>query len=125
MFPIFNFECSYLEFPTLKTESELLACAKDQLDHVNSMEVTVDGISLQNLALYRTHSQLFNISFPANNLLGPNPATSQALADGFWILLRPLTTGMHEIHFHGSGADFTSTSTINLLVDVMYHLRVQ
>jgi hypothetical protein len=40
------------------------------------------------------------------------------VADGFYLMLAPLRTGSHVIHFHGSFPAFAFT------LDITYNLRV-
>ena len=62
----------------------------------------------------------FSFEFAAENLFGLAAGTyAPAVADGFYLLLPPLTPGPHTIEFGGTGnlgAPFS--------VDVVYHLRV-
>jgi hypothetical protein len=125
LFPILNVECSYVEFPTLKTESQLRACAKADQDKVRSLEATVDGVKLQNLEKYRVQSPLFSIRLPENNVLGLSSGNTQVVSDGFWIMLKPLSAGNHEIHFSGSLGEITTTSPLNFATEVLYHLTVR
>jgi hypothetical protein len=52
-FPIIDAECSYVEYPKLKTESELRSCAITQNDETTHVEAIVDGVSLQNSQMPR------------------------------------------------------------------------
>jgi hypothetical protein len=124
MFPILNSECSYAEFPNLKTESELRDCAKTFQDQVTQIEATIDGVGLQGLEKYRVQSPLFNLTLPENNALGIQVLSTQAVSDGNWVFLKPLTPGKHEIHFRGSSVDFTTTSTNTFATETTYHLTV-
>jgi hypothetical protein len=123
-FPIVNVYASYVENPLIKTESELLAFIKPALDGVIVLEATVDGVKLENLENYRVQSPLFNVSYPENNLGGVPPGPSQAISDGYWLMLYPLGAGEHTIHFRGGIVDPTVTGAINFITDVTYHLTV-
>jgi hypothetical protein len=119
LIPIINGECSFAEFPSLKTESELRDCAKADQDKVRSIDVTIDGVNLRDLQKYRVQSQLFNITLPENNVLGLQPQTTQAVADGYYAMLEPLSLGKHTIHFSGvlgdpSANPFVTDATYNL-----------
>jgi len=100
LFPIINAECSTVE-GNGKTEEELSACAKDLIDHVRVKEAKVDGMPLIDLNNYRVQSPLFRFRLPPNNILGLSPGSSPSVSDGYWILLEPLSTGPHTIHFRG------------------------
>jgi hypothetical protein len=65
------------------------------------------------------------VTFPASNIYGVPPGPSQAVSDGFWIMLNPLPVGKHQISFGGTGVDFTSTGKENFGTDVTYNLNVK
>jgi len=102
LFPILNSECSFAEFPNLKTLSELRICAKSIQDQISSLKASVDGISIPDLKEYRIQSPPFNFILPQNNILGlPANVNTQAIADGNWVFLKPLSSGSHKITFKG------------------------
>lgn len=124
LFPLLNSECSYAEYPKFKSEQELRACAVSQQDQVGYLEVTIDGTSIQNLQKYRIQSPLFNLAVPSNNGFGIPPGPSQAVGDGNYVFLGPLSPGVHNIHFKATSVDFTATGTNSIAQDVVYHLTV-
>jgi hypothetical protein len=92
LFPILNSECSVAEFPNLKTIQELRLCAKAFQDQVTQLQAIVDGIAISDLEKYRIQSLPFNFTLPANNILGlPANTSTQAVADGNWVFLKPLS----------------------------------
>ena len=102
LFPILNSECSFAEFPNLKTLSQLHTCAKAIQDHVSTLYASIDGIPIPHLQGYRIQSPPFNFTLPQNNILGmPANTTSQAIADGNWAFLKPLSLGTHKLMFKG------------------------
>jgi len=102
LFPILNSECSFAEFPKLKTLSELRMCAKTIQDQVTTLMASVDGLPILQLQQYRIQSPPFNFTLPHNNILGmPANTTTQAVADGNWVFLKPLSPGVHTIVFKG------------------------
>jgi hypothetical protein len=102
LFPILNSECSFAEFPKLKTLSELRLCAKTIQDQVTILNATVDGVPISNLQKYRIQSPPFSFTLPQNNILGPpSNVTTQAIADGNWVFLKPLSAGSHKLMFKG------------------------
>lgn len=123
LFPILNVECDYLS-PDMKTESDLRICAKDDQDKATNLQATVNGVAIPDLKTFRVQSPLFNATIPKDNIIGLPPATTQAISDGFWILLKPLPAGQHEIHFTGSLVDFTSTGPMNFVSDAKYDITV-
>jgi hypothetical protein len=80
------------------------------------MEADVDGKSIQNLAAYRAAAPMFSITMPSANLMGTGVAGTYDPNGGFgyWIMLTPLSRGVHTIHFAtGDGfLDVTDTITV-------------
>ena len=65
----------------MKTESELLACAKYPNDaHI---DVSIDGTKLQDLDSYHVQSQIFSVTLPQNNIFGASSGPTQAVSDGW------------------------------------------
>lgn len=109
LFTILNSECSYAEFPNLKTEEELRECAKRMQDSVVRLETRVNGVAVSGLENYRIQSPLFNFTLPENNILGLPPQTTQAVSDGNWVFLKPLPPGNYTIYFKGGLRNVTDT----------------
>jgi hypothetical protein len=104
-FPIINDLISFHADPHLKTESDLHAYAKADLDHTTLLCARIDGCELQNLKSYRVHSSLFQIMLPVE--VGRSaPVRTQAVSDGYWIFLKPLPPGEHKIEFIGEKLEF-------------------
>jgi hypothetical protein len=62
----------------------------------------VDGVPISDLQKYRIQPPPFNFTLPQNNILGlPSNITTQAIADGNWVFLKPLSLGSHKITFRG------------------------
>ena len=66
---LLNSECSYAEFPLLKTEEDLRECAKRMQDLVIGVNASLNGIYLPNLENYRVQTDIFNFTLPENNIL--------------------------------------------------------
>ena len=63
---------------------------------------------------------------PQNNILGmPANITTQAIADGNWVFLKPLSPGNHKIVFKGgvttTNKDSRSKPLIILVVPLHFH----
>ena len=106
-----NSECSFAEFPNLKTEEQLRQCAKQMQDSVIHLEASVNGVPLTGLEKYRIQSPLFNFTLPENNTLGLSPQTTQAVSDGNWVFLKPLSVGNHTIYHKGGLRNITDSSS--------------
>jgi hypothetical protein len=120
MFPVFNVEWSVVEAesalaasggisscfipdPTITgtDDAALFACASLQADHGTfsraMLKAAVDGTQLQDLTDFRAVSPPFDFTSVEGNPFGV--PSSHAVADGFWIILDPLSAGKHTIHF--------------------------
>jgi hypothetical protein len=126
LFSVLNAECSYAEYPDLRTESELRSCAVSSNDAVTELMVTIDGQAIDDSQLksYRVQSPLFNLTLPENSIFGLPASTTQAVSDGFWVFLPALGPGQYEIHFRGAIVDFTTESQNNFVQEVVYHIRI-
>ena len=126
LFPVINAECSYAEYPDLRSEAELRQCAVSSNEGITELMVTIDGraISQSELLRYRVQSPLFDVNFPRGNIFSVQEGPSQAVSDGIWVFLPPLTPGQHEIHFKGSIVDFTETGTNNFATESKYSITV-
>jgi hypothetical protein len=121
--PIITAECSAIE-GNGTTEEEFSACAKDLIDHVTTVEASLDGVALKNLTNSRVQSPLFSFTLPPDDvfrLFGKEPNPSPSVSDGFWILLKSLSPGAHTIEVHGV-AFFPPASTFEQ--KIVYHVTV-
>lgn len=98
-FPL-TFECSYAEDSTLKNEAQLRSCAANSLQG-GVPQVSIDGVNFKSLDLYRMQSPIFKFTFPQDNIFGARPGPTQAVSDGWFIMLQPLTPGKHTLHASG------------------------
>lgn len=98
------------------TEEEVRASANSAMDLVSELECTIDGVALQDLYSYRVESPVG--SFGPNNMTDVPDGSDILVADGYWLLLAPLSKGDHVIHFRG-GVD-----AWGFVVDVTYNLTV-
>ena len=108
------------------TEEDLRATADFFMDPsvVTVLECAVDGEALQDLFGYRADSPVG--SFGPNEITDVPDGSDLLVADGYWILLKPLSEGEHEIHFTGQltftvaehGFDFVFD------LDVIYYLTI-
>jgi hypothetical protein len=108
LFPILNSECSFAEFPNLNNEEQLRLCAKEIQDSVTKTKASIDGKNITNLEEYRVQSPLFNFTLPENNIVDLPPQSTQAVSDGNWVFLKPLSEGEHLISFKGELKNMSS-----------------
>jgi hypothetical protein len=114
--PIIVNECSTLE-GNGKTAKELEACNKAIIDQVSHVEVSVDGVDIPKARILSPPFKLKVIEDDVFNL--PKSGTTLSVAEGYWVLLKPLSIGSHTIHFKGS------IDAFNFEVEVTYHLTVK
>jgi hypothetical protein len=115
MFPIINVEWSRLEAEGLfketgkwcpvsapingTSDAALASCARAQINHTANFQASVDGQDLVDLCKYRVLSPPFNVNAVAGNPYGVPSGPNRAVSDGYWIILKPLSPGMHTLHF--------------------------
>ena len=106
----------------------------------NEFDITLDGkpIPFTNEEKYRVLSDPFNITFPevaspADAMWDEPPGTYMAVADGWYLMLKPLPPGEHTLHYTTGYKDSRSDPTIPVgqgnkepyIQDVTYRLVVQ
>ena len=103
--PLFNVEVSTIEGYG-GTEMEMQEQAESFLDLVGSMTVLIDGVPVENPEQYESPSPLFEIGpLPENNVLqdigvdAPAGSTGDAAANGYYLMLPPLSVGEHTIEY--------------------------
>jgi len=103
--------------------------ARQYIDHVTAVSASLDGVPVQDLVLppetskYRVTSSIFHFNGEPS-LQSWDPCAGpghKAVADGYWIMLKPLPTGPHTLIFSGTetwpaGPPFTVTVTYNLTI---------
>ena len=100
-------------------------CAGEFADafDVSSLQVSVDGREIEDLDQYRAQSPAFQFTLPANNILVATEGTYTGVADGYWILLRPLSRGVHMVQF--TGACSSGSPCDGFAIDVIYNITVE
>lgn len=88
------------------SEDYMRDVTKAIIDDTKVLEVTVDGKPLKNLDNYRVGSDLFVVKTPENGgfIYNPDLKTQESypsVSDGYWIMLKPLSKGVHIISIHG------------------------
>jgi len=96
----------------------LRAAAAAAMDNPLLLEVSIDGAPLQNLSAYRAQSPVFSLTFPDDAVFGlPTGTFTPQVADGYWVLLAPLSKGAHIIHSKGiANNGFVAEVTTNLII---------
>ena len=71
------------------------------IDDIVVNEATVDG---QKVPIFRVKSEprIFSLMVREENKLGIPVGNNMASADGYWVFIKSLNEGQHEIYFHGA-----------------------
>ncbi len=98
LFPIINY--IYTEDRPFD-ETKLVKHVKQDIDDIVVKEATIDG---HQVPIYRVNSDpyVFNLRVTEINRLGIPVGNSDASADGYWVFIKSLDSGHHEIRFHGA-----------------------
>lgn len=103
LLPLLSGELSQLEIGFDKTAAEVRQAAKDQADMIDSLHATINGVDVPDLFGHREVSPDFQFTAVAGNAIGvPAGDSGIAVADGYWLMLTPLSLGEQlEIRFGG------------------------
>ena len=120
-FPIVNVDCSSLETGDFygATPKARRTCARGIIDYVTDLAVEIDGIPLKNLTKYRATSP--NIVFavaPSPNVLAVDGGSGELVGDGYYLLLEPLSSGQHTLHFKGTFSQWGAVVEQSYIVTV-------
>ena len=125
MFPIIASECDYASYPSVKKLEDLIACAKQDVNTVTTLDASIDGVTLKNLNTYRVTSPLFSLTIPPENIFGAPAGKTQGVIDGFFLIFQPIPSGNHQLRFSGINPGNPTTGTENYAVDVTYNLVIK
>ena len=95
-----NVETSSLE--GVPTEAEQEATSIFFADHIVDLSCTLDGVPVENLDAFRSLSQQFTFSAPSPWIFGETGGTGTAVADGYYVFLKPLAPGQHVLRIEGA-----------------------
>jgi hypothetical protein len=116
-FPVYSAFQSYGDPgspPNLEGAIELV---RENVDQATNLKASVDGTNI-NVNKLRSLTIPFEFTLPPDNIYGADfLGPYNVVADGYWVALRPLSVGNHEISF--------SASHPGLNIDVTYHITVQ
>jgi hypothetical protein len=102
LFPIINVTISNAEDPTLNADTDMISFVKRHMDDIVEKRASIDGEDLFISEKFRVKSPLFEFSFPPNNIFGAQQGPTKGVGDGYWIFMRPLQPGIHNIRTYGS-----------------------
>jgi hypothetical protein len=119
--PVINLECSSLEAPPFfgATVGDRRACLQNPELAFTPLVAELDGTRIVgDFGPYTVTSPNFRLVAVAGNPLIP-PGTGFSVSAGTWLLLAPLSPGVHTLHVVGAvpAFDFVSTATYELTVE--------
>ncbi len=127
LIPIFNSICFDLPggliFPGQFDQPRGPGSCEEQvesfIDQASNLELTIDGMSIENLQDFRVQSNPFPIRLPEDNIVGEGLPSGPyiGISDGYWTIIGSLPEGEHTIEFGGQALGFT--------VDITYHLTIE
>jgi hypothetical protein len=126
--PVLIGMCDNISEPKRKSGIELRDCAWSGIENA-VYELTVDNVKFNNITQYRVETPVFNLTIPSDNAWG-NPtggkdiAEAKAVAVGVYVLLPPLSKGVHNVHFSSSIIDNPTLGTFLYAEDIEYDLNV-
>jgi hypothetical protein len=95
--------------------------ATELMDSVETLEAEIDGVPLSDLAQYRAQ-QVFAIELAEGTIFtdfGYTPGTKDpAVADGYYLMIAPLSRGYHEIHIRALIPPLEFESDVTYLLHV-------
>jgi hypothetical protein len=80
-------------------ESQLKDRAFGFIENIRNIEASIDCLQIKNLQEYRIQSDYFNLRFPEDPVYDVEPGVTRAVSVGYWLFIKPLTVGDHEIQF--------------------------
>ncbi|MCW5982252.1 MAG: hypothetical protein KIT09_29465 [Bryobacteraceae bacterium] len=104
LIPLINVECSNVEPTPFYGESaeDRQKCANALMDRAASLAAWVDGKHVSNIKNFRFTSPNFSFVPHPNNLFGIEASTGEAVGDGYYLMLAPMSPGTHTIRVMGS-----------------------
>jgi len=114
LIPVMNFGTSFLEDPYAKNDSDLILLAKRHIDNLVQKDCEFDAVVCHT---YRIGTQVFDLKVVEGNALKVPPGNTRGVSDGYWIFVKPLESGNHELFIAGACSPGPSCVTVN------YHLQ--
>ncbi|HXV87940.1 MAG TPA: hypothetical protein VD710_02485 [Nitrososphaeraceae archaeon] len=114
-------ECDTSE-STSQSDAELRQCSMAG-DEYGAISATLDGQKIEILDSYRTATDFFNISYTKDNIYDLPAGTYRGIADGFFVFLKPLSLGDHELQLKTSVTNPT-TPSYNYASEGIYKLKI-
>jgi hypothetical protein len=122
MVPISTGSCTSIEAHSTKL-ADLVNCASNGDQHL-TFKATLDGVRLNNLENNYATTNLFDMTLPNNNFEDLKGGTYPTGAGGYFVFLKPLPAGEHNLHVTARVLNPTDPS-FNYDYDASYDLKVR
>lgn len=111
LFPTINYQANFLEDPIFPGESELKKHVYHDINDIAYNLAVLDGV---NMPIYRVGSDptLFPVRIAKGiphgtngndePILSVDDGLTNAVSDGYWVFLKPLPSGRHDLHLAGA-----------------------
>lgn len=111
----------------LPTVEELRMTAKMDQDNMKYLDLLINGKKIlePDLRKYAILTSDFDVVFPPNAIFGANPGPSKSVADGYYVITRPLSPGNYTIQFSGLIQGATESATPTFSTKSIYHILVE
>jgi len=87
---------------------------REAIDGIHMLILEIDGVRATKL---EAHRQVSPDCFDAGALSGGRIKLSPSAADGYYVMLKPLSPGKHTINFGGRSNDMSQAVTYTLIVE--------
>jgi hypothetical protein len=115
LIPLLHIMLSGFEVPNTSME-EIDKLTRFDQDHVTTLYLEINKTKIfdekfdlgivhakdSKVSKYRIHTKIFDVVFPENAIFGVRSGNTKAIADGFYIITKPLDKGTYNISFKGS-----------------------
>jgi hypothetical protein len=117
LMPIINWIS--IEHEDGENDNELKNIAKQRMDVVQKLEVTVNNLTFNtDLHRYRLMSPIFEIDLPEHNILDTSPGIRRFISDGYWLFFKPLR-GPIRISSFGTCSSGVTAIAVNYQIDII------
>jgi hypothetical protein len=122
---LLNIESSNLEEPPFfgATAADQQAIAQTFADFIIDVSCSIDGRSVSDISQYRVQSPQYVFTAPTPWIFGATGGTGTSVADGYYVMLAPLSAGTHTLHFSGA-FKFSDAPGDTLPLDMTYVITV-
>ena len=115
--PIINYEINPIERPDLDSDSKMMKHVIEDQDDIATKEIMVNN---NKIPVFRVKSEpsIFELYINPDNYFGRKGGNTISTSDGYWVFLKYLPIGHHEIFFHGTCSLGTRQVTVKYNIEI-------